>query len=556
MPSTQLQSLENVTSTLAMPSQRLEVPFTDPTAPTQKSRRLTLGRVVLSIVPAALCALLAYLLIAPFGAGGLPGLGVWILCIAVIIPFYWDAVTAALALLGYFWKERPVKDGSTTLDIAILVLLFDEPADAVISRAVRLLSSLTGVQHSFSLYVLSDSRLPQSLQTERAIFDDLKRRHGHLDMTYVHREKNVDYKSGNIRAWVTSSGQAYDAMLVLDADSVMDRKSVADLANTLASDSDCALVQSIPRVLPGRTLWQSIQSCASFYQGVTLGRGLSVVSRNTANYYGHNALVRLKPFAAAAGLPHLSGEPPFGGVIMSHDFVEAALLCRAGWHVRFLPEANGSYEETPETFIGFLTRDRRWCHGNLQHMGLLRVPGFSFLSRFHLLMGAMSYLSAPFWLAALLLWTVVPAAVETSALLWPMLLISGVLLLPRILGLLATNQAMSRSEFYVLGRELFFSALIAPVLMVHRTRMILSILLGKASVWSKPTSEDHSPAFQLRFFGVEVLLGISLLLTWVFGFAAPLVLAAALPLLMAPVLSILVSRDCKQKHRSQDHENA
>jgi hypothetical protein len=46
-----------------------------------------------------------------------------------------------------------------------------------------------------------------------------------------------------------------------------------------------------------------------------------------------HAIIRLAPFIQHCSLPELAGEGPFGGRIMSHDYVEAALMRRAGWQV-------------------------------------------------------------------------------------------------------------------------------------------------------------------------------------------------------------------------------
>jgi membrane glycosyltransferase len=528
-----------------MPDQRLDHAFTDPSAPPDLKDVSSFRLLPLLIAPLFLCATLAYLLLpTPYSASG-PS--VWLLGFVVLIPFYWDSVTAVIALLGLRWMPRQtndmVEERQTPLTIAMLVLLYDETPEPIIERAFRLASSVaTAAPHAFSLHVLSDSRHAQSVQRERATFHALKNRYPHLLTTYAHREANTDYKSGNIRAWIMSSGHAHDAMLVLDADSVMEAQSIIAMANALASDHACALVQSIPRVLPGRTIWQSMQSFASHYYGGNLGRGLALVSGSAANYYGHNALLRIKAFATSAGLPHLSGPPPFGGVIMSHDFVEAALLRRAGWSVRFLPELTGSYEDTPDTLIAFLGRDKRWCHGNLQHLNLIKVPGLTIMSRFHLLHGAMSYLSAPFWLMALLLWATMPVQLETNAWLSSVALIASVLLLPRICGLLSQPDKLSSTDLFFAAKELTLSSLIAPTLMVQRTRMIAAILLGKTSAWNKPETRDNSLGMQMCNFAGEVLLGSSLLAAWASGLFAPIILTAALPLVLAPVLAYVVSQ--------------
>jgi membrane glycosyltransferase len=526
---------------LAIPDQRLDQPFKDAAVYPSETESWTTSRLALILLPLFLCGLLAVFLVT--GLSDTSSLSIWFLCLAVLIPFYWDAVTAVVALIGLWWAPQKVRVGAQPINIAILVLLYDETPEPIIERAVRLLISLNATEsHVFSLHVLSDSRHAEAVLRERATFNALQRRHPHLALSYVHREANEDYKSGNIRAWIMTSGHSYDAMLVLDSDSVMDAATVVTMANALASDPSCALVQSIPRVLPGHTLWQSMQSLASHLYGLNLGRGLALVSDQSANYYGHNALLRIKAFAASAGLPHLSGEPPFGGVIMSHDFVEAALLRRAGWSVRFMPEVSGSFEDTPDTLMAFLARDKRWCHGNLQHLLLLRVPGFSMMSRFHFLQGAMSYLSALFWFLALLLWSVVAVEVETHSLLMSVALIAAVLLMPRLCGVVSNERSFSSGDLLFAAQELVLSSLLAPILMVQRCRMIVSIFLGYASIWCKQPKEQISPKMLMRFFALEVGIGIAFLVAWGFGFAGSLIFTAAVPLVFAPLLAHIVSR--------------
>ena len=58
-----------------------------------------------------------------------------------------------------------------------------------------------------------------------------------------------------------------------------------------------------------------------------------------------------QPSPKACGLPKLSGPEPFGGHVMSHDMLEAALLRRRGWACHMVAMQDGSYEEYPPTFV-------------------------------------------------------------------------------------------------------------------------------------------------------------------------------------------------------------
>jgi membrane glycosyltransferase len=278
------------------------------------------------------------------------------------------------------------------------------------------------------------------------------------------------------------------------------------------------------------------------------------MSGSAANYYGHNAIVRTKAFADCAGLPHLSGDPPFGGVIMSHDFVEAALLRRAGWSVRFMPNVKGSFEEAPETLTAHLARDRRWCHGCLQHLALLGVPGLAVTSRFHLLHGAMTYLCAPLWLAAVGMWTMIAGPPLSGVWLFPLLVIALVLLLPRVCGLLSSANSLTARNLAFAAQELVLSSLLAPTLMVQRTRMILSLVAGRPSAWEKPKNHRMSLAAATEFHAIEIGLALVMLTVWLAGQASSLIFAAAAPLLLAPLLNQAVSRRHTRQVWSLPHD--
>jgi len=85
----------------------------------------------------------------------------------------------------------------------------------------------------------------------------------------------------------------------------------------------------------------------------------------SSNYYGHNAIIRVAAFAEHCRLPVLSGRPPLGGEILSHDFVEAALMRRAGYFCWQLPELRGSYEELPTNLLDYAVREPALDAGQL-----------------------------------------------------------------------------------------------------------------------------------------------------------------------------------------------
>ena len=191
-------------------------------------------------------------------------------------------------------------------------------------------------------------------------------------------------------------------MLVLDADSVMSGDAVVRLAAAMEADPDSGVIQSLPLIINRNTMFARLQQFAARIAGPVLAAGLAAWMGRDGNYWGHNAIIRTRAFADHCGLPDLPGRPPFGGHILSHDFVEAALIRRAGYSVYMLPTLGGSYEESPPSLIDLATRDRRWCQGNLQHARIIGGRGFVWPTRQHFATGIMGYLASPLWMAQLL----------------------------------------------------------------------------------------------------------------------------------------------------------
>src|SRR5947208_7888531 len=192
-------------------------------------------------------------------------------------------------------------------------------------------------------------------------------------------------------------------MIILDADSLMTADTIVRLASAMETHPNVALIQTLPVIVNARTLFARLQQFAGRLYGPAIAAGIAWWHASEGNYWGHNAIIRVPAFAQDAGLPDLKGRKPFGGHILSHDFVEAALMRRGGWANRMAPMLGGSSEECPPSLLDFAARDRRWCQGNLQHLAVLPARGLHWVSRLHLLTGIGSYLTAPLWLLFLLL---------------------------------------------------------------------------------------------------------------------------------------------------------
>ncbi len=554
---------------LEMPDQDLRAPFRDRAAPGVGSGRGTRAlRAVNLTAPLGLAAILGWSSFGWFAATGAPGPAELALVGVTVFAFYWVALSFCSALLGLFWRPSIAPAPGNRLRVAILLPMYGEPADATIGGAVRLLAELHGTsRHEVSLHVLSDTRGSDAAILEDATVVALRRALPHLSVHYRRRAENTDYKSGNIRDWVVSSGRDHEAFLILDADSVMSAESVRRMADLMSAAPGLGLVQTVPRVLPGETLWQRLQSFASEVYGVNLARGFAMWAGEDANFLGHNAMVRTRAFATCAGLPHLAGPAPRGGVILSHDFVEAALIRRAGWGVRMLPEASGSFEATPATLPGYLRRDRRWCQGNMQHLRILTAPGLHPVSRFHLLQGAMAYLASVWWMILLLLWAYAGQSGRMPEFFsgnpqipdWPeypplsqhsLVAFVGLMLLgPKLIGILAyvRDRGLPWAQAPGFGLsvliEIALSILIAPALMVHQVKAVLCTLAGFDGGWMPHAAGRPSLRVLLRVHVAETCLGLGLVTLATLGHLTVWLLPVAVSLILTVPLSWLAQRD-------------
>jgi membrane glycosyltransferase len=333
-------------------------------------------------------------------------------------------------------------------------------------------------------------------------------------------------------------GGAYDHIIVLDADSLMDGDMIVRLAGAMERHPRVGLIQTLPVLVNANTLFARLQQFAGRIYGPLIAHGIAWWHGADGNYWGHNAIIRIEAFAGQAGLPLLKGRKPFGGHILSHDFVEAALMRRAGWAIHIAPEIEGSYEECPPTLTDYIVRDRRWCQGNLQHTGVLPARGLYWMSRLHLLVGIGSYITAPMWLIFLLIGMLIALQARfippdyfpkhpTLFPQWPMqdpvraayvfLGTMGLLILPKLLGWLAMLlQRQSRigmgggvRGFASVLLEIVLSALIAPIMMLAQCRAVGQILRGRDAGWSVQARE-HARSTRVATFVRDYLWATSL----------------------------------------------
>lgn len=507
------------------------------------------------------------------GVGGLTALD---LVRAALVAFsgFWLVWGSAAAVMGVFAPSRrkPMPGGPLKSRTAILVPIYNEDPIATFSRIAAMNRSLLklGVAEHFHFAVLSDTQAIEAAAQELVQFERLLLEPDSASrMFYRRRERNVGRKAGNIEDFVSRSGAAYDFALILDADSLMEGETILEMTRRMEADPELGLLQTVPHIVHAKTLFgRSIQFSAA-YLSPTFARGAALMQGKEGPYWGHNAMVRVRAFAASCGLPELSGTPPFGGHILSHDYVEAALLSRAGWKVEVDPALKGSYEEAPDNLIEYAKRDRRWCQGNIQHGRLIGAPGLKFWSRFTFVQGIMAYLASPLWLA--LLATSMAAALfpdqpvvvsdfgEVTLSPWVLgLAVAVILVLPKILILLrgmvdGQNRRFGRTPMVTLSviGEIVLSTMLAPTMLLMQSRAVAQVLLGLDGGWPATQRGQNFVSFRtaLRASWWMVLVAFAALAsTLVFAPDTALWVApATVPALAAPFLISLTSRPTRRK---------
>ena len=464
------------------------------------------------------------------------------------LTFTWISFSCASACLG-FWLLLRRGGGNPELvphskmgRTALLMPVYNEDPERVFATLGRMARGLMwqGASRHFDIFVLSDTRKPEVAALEEQAFHTLRRdMGGQISIYYRRRVENKHRKAGNIADFVTRWGGSYDHMIVLDADSDMSGETLVTLARAMAADPKAGIIQSLPLLRNGATPYARMTQFAGRVYGPVVAAGLSAWHGRDGNYWGHNAIIRTRAFAEAAGLPELTGRKPFGGHILSHDFIEAALLRRAGWAVYMIPSLEGSYEETPPSLIDLAARDRRWAQGNLQHMKIIGARGLHWISRVHLVQGIMSYLASPLWLLLLVAgmglasvaryaepnyfpdgFSLFPA--------WPVFdpelalrlfsLTAIVLYLPKLLGLVLAvrDRALRQGCGGVSGllksvlAETLLSIFLSPVMMLIQSRFVLDVFLGRDSGWNAQNRDAHAIPFGtlLRRHALHVVAGI------------------------------------------------
>ena len=487
------------------------------------------------------------------------------------ITFSWVGFSFCSMLAGFLAPRLRTPTGPNDARIAIVMPVYHENPAETTGLLAALARDLyrEGLAERTEIFILSDSRKPELLVAEMAAVSRL-RDLSPVPVWYRRRVTNEGRKAGNVAEFIRRWGGRYDQFVVLDADSVMSAATIKALSARMNADATVGLIQTMPMLVGGQTMFARLTQFAGRVYGPAIARGVAAWSGDSGNFWGHNAIIRVAAFARCCGLPDLPGKAPFGGAVLSHDFVEAALMRRAGWKVRLDYDLRGSFEGGPPTLLDMALRERRWAQGNLQHLRIINARGFKWISRVHFTIGVLGFLMSPIWLAMILVGLALSANVLLSRpdyfpqtyqlfpewpvfdpvrMLWLFVVAMSFLLVPKFLSIarawlrpLARN---SGGKVRLLASALFeiiLSALIAPVQMLIQTRQIYDILRGRDSGWEAQVRAGQMPPWSvvLRRHALHVALGALTLL--VLAYLSPEQLIWLSPILAGLILSPVTSR--------------
>jgi membrane glycosyltransferase len=482
------------------------------------------------------------------GVANVLGAGGWTIVDAVLMVAF--AIGSPWTVLGFWnaviglWLLHGVKDPmarvapfaaagrskvSLSVNTAVLMTLRNEDPARAIARLRIVKESIDATGHGgrFSYFVLSDTDNAGIFAAEEAAVaawhsavDDADR--GRI--TYRRRQENTGFKAGNLRDFCARWGQQFELMVPLDADSVMTGAAVVEMVRMAEAYPRIGIIQSLVVGLPATSTFARIFQFGMRHGMRSYTMGQAWWTGDCGPFWGHNAVVRIRPFKDECELPMLPGKPPLGGPVLSHDQVEAALMRRAGYEVRVLPYEFGSYEENPPTLLDYLVRDTRWCQGNMQYVKLLDLPGLYTMSRFQLAWAVAMFIGLPAWTLMIALLPVAAWQARDVADFPTGLAASlyaaffAMYLMPKLAGL--ADVVLSRGGVARYGGgvwfalsaiiELVFSFLQGASSTIRTTIFMVGLLFGKRVAWSGQARDAYGLPWRAALLALwpQTLFGI------------------------------------------------
>lgn len=542
--------------------------------PSHVHRALVLLLIASTSIPAIAAATA---LLTPDTTFGYLAAGALMLCFSLLFVWissnFWVSLIGAVELARHRKAARARCHAAGESDVpaaaidpavrtAIAVPVYNEDPARTAGNVRAILESIeaAGALDLFDLYILSDSTNPDVWVEEEKCWFEIARSPRFMNRVfYRRRTRNEERKSGNIKQFLESWGHDYRYMIVLDADSVMSGSAMVELVRRMEADPECGLIQTWPRIVGGSTLFARMHQYAAGLYGRMLAFGMAKLINPHGNYWGHNAIIRVEAFMQSCGLPHLPGRAPLGGEILSHDFVEAALLVRRDWKVVLAPDIDGSYEEAPPNLIQHLARDQRWCQGNLQHGWLLLARGMRPTSRINFLTGILAYLASPIWLAFVVIaavmafsdqnlfsaglvlvrdeaggWAVEVDSLESLAAISILGATVCFIIGPKILGALFALFDREEPILRLLPNvvcETVLSILAAPTVMLRHSLFVVKLLFGTGVDWSPQQRDAERVSWRESMNAFAMQTGLALLVL-----ASALAVPSVVHLWLSPIL--------------------
>jgi membrane glycosyltransferase len=469
----------------------------------------------------------------------------------LIVRLAADPTAAIMPAAARIRGDEPV-----TVSTAILLCIRNELPERMIRNLEPMLAGLdiAGCGERFNLYVLSDTSDAKIAGDEEACFAAFTARwRDRVAITYRRRTVNTGYKAGNIREFCERWGGKHDFAVTLDADSFMTADAVLRLVRIMQADPKLGILQGLIVGLPSTSAFARV-----FQFGMRLGmRSYTIGSAwwqgDCGPYWGHNAVLRLKPFIAHCALPVLSGNGTEDRHILSHDQIEAVLMRAAGYDVRVLPQEDLGWEENPPTLLEFIRRDLRWCQGNMQYWRFLWLPGLKPVSRYQLALAILMFIGSPAWIGLLVLGTLALAFSDTLASFIRadagMALLVCVLVMwfsPKIASAIdillrpELRRAFGGTGLFIINYviETVYSILLCPILWFGHTIFLAGLLFGREIGWIGQTRDDHAVPFSLALHNLwpHTLLGCAAL--GLLAVTQPAGIPYALLLAAGPALAI------------------
>jgi membrane glycosyltransferase len=494
--------------------------------PAARAANLAGRRVLFAALVIATIATMMGLAAAALSADGLGALDVLLLALFLLtLPWtvigFWNAAIGFVILRfakNPFAAVTPAAarirgDEPITASVALLACIRNEDPARIIRNLRPMLDGLAPVGARFHLYALSDTSDRAIAAAEERAFAALAQKwRGRIKVTYRRRDDNAGFKAGNIRDFCLRFGPAHDVAVTLDADSFIPASAILRMVRIMQASPEIGILQGLVVGMPSTSAFARI-----FQFGMRLGMwsyttGSAWWQGDCGPHWGHNSVLRLKPFTDHCHMPLLPGSGPLGGHVLSHDQIEAVLMRRAGFEVRVLADEDLGWEENPPTLLEFIRRDVRWCQGNMQYWRFLTLPGLKLVSRYQLAFAILMFLGSPAWMALLVLGTSgVIAADRPSAFIAPgpglaVFILELVMWFAPKIATIIDAMTREKARYRYGGGPLFlvnvavetvFFLMLSPIMWFAHTLFLGSLMSGVGVGWGGQTRDDHAVPLSL-----------------------------------------------------------